>query len=99
MRPLTEELLSFIMLFKAHQKLAIRETIWDEDMEQHRGSSQVDYYQALKEWFFGPILTSDTDILGVQRNQHTYEYLWELQVPDAWLYEEVTNLDQFQVPI
>jgi hypothetical protein len=99
---LNRELLGFIVLFKAMQKMFHAQAMYmrhmDERLDRKPKQERAEWYDLLKEWFYTQP-PEEMQSLGIKKNDLTFAALVNLQIPEAWLSTLFSELDQFEFKV
>jgi hypothetical protein len=103
MKTLSPMLLDFIVLFERKAKYLSALSGYKSSLNQAKGIrsyKMFDWYKALHSWFM-TFPREELDLIGVQKNEHTFEQLYYLTmlngIPEAWLEEPIGTLFKFTV--
>jgi hypothetical protein len=98
---LNRELLGWLILFKAMQKMLLAQGMYGQHMTERMGRPApsalgTNWYEQIKKWFYDQP-QEEMDELGIHLNDLTFTTLINMQIPDEWTSTLFSELDQFQV--
>lgn len=93
---LTPLLLSFILLFKAQQKMSLRLQMYQDQVGGNFSGS--DWYSNLHAWYMG-FNQDELDMMGLVKNEITFDALLHLEVPSEWMTTLMPEIGKFTFSI